>query len=474
VAAAQAWGLVDDDDEDDDDEEDEEDEEDQDVHVSEEDPALAAPTLRPAAACPSRSRRCAGDDGSEERVPTELNTLNYGNFLKVSTDKRSIRYVGDGAHGNDVGAIQSNHPVPSQCLIYYFEVEIKDGGQRQCVGVGFSDPGFKLSRQPGWETNSFGYHGDDGRKYQASGRGQHFAAPFGTGDVVGAGVHLAKRTIFYTKNGKMLGTAFEEAKLPLYPTIGLHSKNEHVTVNFGDRPFIFDIEAMIAEERQKMQEAVSEARVPAGLAHSLVRQYLEHYGCQGTLRALDESSGGGEDQAMLEGAEAGAGSLELRCSVRRMLLAGDVDGAMTKIQTCFPTMWQDNPTVAFHLHSQKFLELVAQHAVVDAVHYAQTHLAPFRGLDPQFETVLQDVTAVLAYEDLDSSPVWHLMGLGQRELVADMVNAAVLRHSGLPDTAAQSSLELLLRQVTVCHSELREVNGSQGEIFNVQNAIALG
>lgn len=58
-------------------------------------------------------------------------------------------------------------------------------------------------------------------------------------------------------------------------------------------------------------------------------------------------------------------------------------------QGCGCLCAQDNPTVAFHLHSQKFLELVAQHAVVDAVHYAQTHLAPFRGLDPQFETVLQ-------------------------------------------------------------------------------------
>ena len=33
--------------------------------------------------------------------------------------------------------------------------------------LGFSDAGFKLSRQPGWEPNSYGYHGDDGRKYRS-------------------------------------------------------------------------------------------------------------------------------------------------------------------------------------------------------------------------------------------------------------------------------------------------------------------
>lgn len=63
----QAWGLVDDDDDEDDEEEeeDEEDEEDQDVHVSEEDPALAAPTLRPVRADIGRGGR-AHSSGKRE------------------------------------------------------------------------------------------------------------------------------------------------------------------------------------------------------------------------------------------------------------------------------------------------------------------------------------------------------------------------------------------------------------------------
>jgi hypothetical protein len=48
----------------------------------------------------------AHGDGEAEPWPSELNTLDFGKFLQVSTDKRTVRYTGDGMHNNDVGAIQ--------------------------------------------------------------------------------------------------------------------------------------------------------------------------------------------------------------------------------------------------------------------------------------------------------------------------------------------------------------------------------
>lgn len=53
-------------------------------------------------------------DGEAEPWPSELNTLDYGKFLQVSTDKRTVRYTGDGMHNNDVGAIQVRES-KSQC-----------------------------------------------------------------------------------------------------------------------------------------------------------------------------------------------------------------------------------------------------------------------------------------------------------------------------------------------------------------------
>jgi hypothetical protein len=49
-----------------------------------------------------------------------------------------------------------------------------------------------------WEANSYGYHGDDGKKFAASGVGEEYGPKFGAGDVVGAGLHLDKQEMFFT------------------------------------------------------------------------------------------------------------------------------------------------------------------------------------------------------------------------------------------------------------------------------------
>lgn len=63
-----------------------------------------------------------------------------------------------------------------------------------------------LSRLPGWEKNSFGYHGDDGCAFQSSGTGSAYGPTFSTGDVIGCCWNMMDNTVFYTKNGVNLGT----------------------------------------------------------------------------------------------------------------------------------------------------------------------------------------------------------------------------------------------------------------------------
>ena len=150
----------------------------------------------------------AGDGHSLTPLPTELNTKSYGNFIKVSPSKRIVTYVGTGRHSNDVGAIQSDHPVPTSKLIYYFEIKVLDAGRSGCIAIGFTDASAKLSRQPGWEANSYGYHGDDGQRYHNCGKGEDYGPTFTTGDIVGAGIHLGKGHVFFTKNGQVRSRPF--------------------------------------------------------------------------------------------------------------------------------------------------------------------------------------------------------------------------------------------------------------------------
>jgi hypothetical protein len=74
------------------------------------------------------------------------------------------------------------------------------------IGVGFSGPKVALSRIPGWEPESFAYHGDDGQIFNNTTSGKNYGPKFGTLDVIGCGINFRTNTAFFTKNGHMLGT----------------------------------------------------------------------------------------------------------------------------------------------------------------------------------------------------------------------------------------------------------------------------
>lgn len=84
-----------------------------------------------------------------------------------------------------------------------------------------------------------------------------------------------------THNGQLLGAAFPGIRSAvdvagLYPCVGLHSQGEAVRLNFGQRPFLFDLSACMAEEDYREQAAVAAVPVCPSLLRSLVRDYLLH------------------------------------------------------------------------------------------------------------------------------------------------------------------------------------------------------
>uniref|UniRef100_K3W6V9 F-box domain-containing protein n=1 Tax=Globisporangium ultimum (strain ATCC 200006 / CBS 805.95 / DAOM BR144) TaxID=431595 RepID=K3W6V9_GLOUD len=115
----------------------------------------------------------------------------------------------------------------------YFEITIAQREQEQpsrrhlriggsdMSSIGVGTPRFRLmDKQPGWDRQSFGYHGDDGRFYHNTGYGQHFGPSFDIGDTVGCGVWRDTQTshssVFFTNNGDLIPTGDRDIDYELF------------------------------------------------------------------------------------------------------------------------------------------------------------------------------------------------------------------------------------------------------------------
>ncbi|KAL5559357.1 hypothetical protein UlMin_035568 [Ulmus minor] len=423
---------------------------------------------------------CYMDEDDDEEEPTELNTINSsGGFLVVSPDKLSVKYTNVHLHGHDVGVVQANKPAPVKRLVFYFEIFVKDAGTKGQIAIGFTRENFKMRRQPGWEANSCGYHGDDGMLYRGQGKGEAFGPTYTSGDVVGGGINYSSQEFFFTKNGAVIGTAFKDMKVPLFPTIAVHSQNEEVQVNFGQKPFAFDLKEFEAQERMKQQMTIEKISLPTNVSHGIVRSYLLHYGYEDTLNSFDMASksnvppiyiaqeNGFDEQDIVY-------ALSQRKILRQLIRHGEIDSALGKLREWYPQIVQDDKSATcFLLHCQKFIELVRVGALEEAVKYGRVELAKFFELRT-YEDLVRDCVALLAYPQPQESSVGYLLEEAQRELVADTVNAMVLStNPNLKDShgCLNSYLERLLRQLTACCLERRSLNGDQGETFHLHSVL---
>ncbi|GLT77566.1 hypothetical protein SLA2020_491360 [Shorea laevis] len=420
------------------------------------------------------------DMDEDEEAPTELNTINSsGGFMVVAPDKLSMKYPSVNLHGHDVGVVQANKPAPMKRLVYYFEIFVKDAGVKGQMGIGFTRENFKMRRQPGWETNSYGYHGDDGFLYRGQGKGEPFGPTFTTGDTVGGGINYAAQEFFFTKNGEIVGKLYNDLKGPLFPTVSVHSQNEEVHVNFGQKKFAFSVKEYEAQERMKQQMTIEKISLPPNISYGLVRSYLLHYGYEDTLKSFDLASkssvppvfvaqeNGFDEQDICY-------ALNQRKTVRQLIRNGEIDAAFSKLRDWYPQIVQDDKSATcFLLHCQKFIELIRVGALEEAIKYGRTELKKYFEL-AGFDDLVKECAALLAYPQPQESPVGYFLKESQREVVADTVNAMILStNPNVKDNQGclHSYLERLLRQLTACSLERRLLNGDQGEAFHLHRVL---
>ncbi|KAM3959367.1 ran-binding protein M [Aphomia sociella] len=256
----------------------------------------------------------------------------------------------------DAASVRATHPIPAACGLYYFEVRIVSKGRDGYMGIGLSAHGVNMNRLPGWDKHSYGYHGDDGHSFCSSGTGQPYGPTFTTGDVIGCGVNLVDNTCFYTKNGHHLGIAFRGLPPNLYPTVGLQTPGEVVDANFGQQPFVFDIEDMLRELRARTRLAIDEFPLPdeqgewQQVLHRMVSTYLVHHGYCSTAQAFSRATGQPIDEDIA--------SIKNRQKVSKLVLSGRIGEAVELTRRLYPGLLERDLDLLFLLKCRQFVEMV--------------------------------------------------------------------------------------------------------------------
>ncbi len=163
----------------------------------------------------------------ETPLPRQWSTQHKFHTLSLSHSDLRVTYKGPGKSHKDAASVRTDQTIPASCGIYYFEIKIISKGRdgylclsltilrawlflifffcSSYMGIGLSKSEVQLNRLPGWDKNSYGYHGDDGHSFCCSGTGQTYGPTFTTGDVIGCCWNLIENICFYTKNGFNLG-----------------------------------------------------------------------------------------------------------------------------------------------------------------------------------------------------------------------------------------------------------------------------
>ncbi|EEB06635.2 ran GTPase binding protein [Schizosaccharomyces japonicus yFS275] len=391
-------------------------------------------------------------------LPSRWNIIESSELVESINDERELRFMGPGSGTeHDSATVLANHPIPSQAGIYYFEIEVLSRGKEGCICIGVCTEGMETGRLPGWSSASWGYHGVDGTVFSCADRGGNYGSAFTTGDVIGCCVDRVDKTVFYTKNGVSLGIAHRHVNGQLYPCVGLKSEGEHVTVNFGESPFYFNIDEYVARKKKEMFEVISEENStpeenprPDINVRNLVLNYLRHNGFVQTFQALSQKNGSIK-------------SALLRRDIQDSILEGTASRAVKKINLRYPGCFTKNPDLAFCLKCAQYLDLYGNHEELSTskngnsateqspaqlqplVEAAQELVAEFSGtLSTEDQKFLGDCVGLLACSDTENGSVAYCLSHETREALADRVNRCLLEIEGNPKS---SSLEAFLKHI---------------------------
>ncbi|XP_059634736.1 uncharacterized protein LOC132277047 [Cornus florida] len=203
---------------------------------------------------------------------------------------------------------------------------------------------------------------------------------------------------------------------------------------------------MDVDPRQYENIAINENDI-----HNIVLSYLVHNCYKETLQSFVSCTGMKQPANHLE-------DMQKRKQIFQFALEGNALKAIELTEQLAPDLLDKDKDLHFDLLSLHFVELVCSRKCTEALEFAQTKLTPF-GKVQKYVEKLEDFMALLAYEEPEKSPMFHLLSSEYRQYVADSLNRAILAHANLP---SYSAVERLIQQTVVVRQCLNQEHGKDG------------
>ncbi|KAL2498403.1 LisH and RanBPM domains containing protein [Abeliophyllum distichum] len=193
--------------------------------------------------------------------------------------------------------------------------------------------------------------------------------------------------------------------------------------------------------------------------HNIVLSYLVHNCCKDTMESFVSCAGIKQPADHLE-------DMEKRKRIFHSALDGDALKAIELTEEFTPDLLENNKDLHFDLLGLHFAELICLRKCTEALGFAQMKLTPFGTMQKYVEKI-EDFMSLLAYEEPEKSPMFHLLSLEYRQRVAENLNREILAHSNLP---RYSAVERLIQQATVVRQSLHQEFGKDGnQLFSLKD-----
>ncbi|KAF3058523.1 hypothetical protein GL218_05464 [Daldinia childiae] len=336
-------------------------------------------------------------------LPTKWNKDDKQGPLEVLADGLEVKYASGRTareQEHEACAIRADHPMPWQAGLYYFE------NHSMYWLLGKERPS---GRPPGWEPDSWGYHGDDGDIYSGDKIGKPYEGKnFGPPDIIGCGVNFRTREAFLQK--------MEGSLVCIRRAILEGDIDKAVKYTYTYYPDVLR-ENYDVYFKLRCRTFIEMVRKSAEISNSNTKKSNGHP-YDDTLNKMDVDENGFPDQ-----------------------MEEDVLDTQTNQED-----W-----------------------LVKAVQYGQSLQEDFRDdTRPETTKTLNEVFSLLAYPNpLEVKEVAPLLDRKGRVAVAEELNSAILSSLG---KSSRSALENLYGQTSVLLDYLRE-DGGPGSFITIQSVV---